>query len=245
MSLKVLSLLMKTSVLCIVLSANSWQPLIFLLSPQFCLSQNGIQVESPSFSLKWEVQTLYETTPGPPRPGLDRLQAASSPTTCCSFPSSTGPVQQPRGGQGDTCWVSVHKKATRFVPLVTVNPDSCRVCYKQMSHFFRPPALSTPLTLLFHFHQEVFSSSTIALKLHLLWDSYHLSSYSPPLLTTSASGYSPWSPFISDFGTWFIIFLFTHIHQGSFSCVWKMTSSNSLSLASRQQWCVRLCFTHP
>ena len=144
MSLKVLSLLMKTSVLCIVLSANSWQPLIFLLSPQFCLSQNDIQVESPSFSLKWEVQTLYETTPGPPRPGLDRLQAASSPTTCCSFPSSIGPVQQPRGGQGDTCWVSVHRKATCFVPLITVNPDSCRVCYKQTSHFFRPPALSTP-----------------------------------------------------------------------------------------------------
>ena len=52
-----------------------------------------------------------------------------------------------------------------------------------------------------------FSSSTMALKLHLLRASYHLSSYSPPLLTTSASGYSPWSPFISDFGTWFIIFL--------------------------------------
>ncbi|KAF4015568.1 hypothetical protein G4228_007174, partial [Cervus hanglu yarkandensis] len=35
-------------------------------------------------------------------------------------------------------------KATRFVPLVTVNPGSCRVCYEQTSHFFRPPALSTP-----------------------------------------------------------------------------------------------------
>ena len=90
-----------------------------------------------------------------------------------------------------------------------------------------------------------FSSSTIALKLHLLRASYHLSSYSPPLLITSASGYSPWSPFISDFGTWFIIFLFTQIHQGIFSCVWKMTSSNSLSLASQQSWCVHLCFIHP
>ena len=191
MSLKVLSLLMKTSVLCIVLSANSWQPLIFLLSPQFCLSQNGIQVESPSFSLKWEVQTLYETTPGPPRPGLDRLQAASSPTTCCSFPSSTGPVQQPRGGQGDTCWVSVHKKATRFVPLVTVNPDSCRVCYKQMSHFFRPPALSTPLTLLFHFHQEVFSSSSLS-ALRVVSSAYlRLLIFLPAILIPACASSSP------------------------------------------------------
>ena len=46
--------------------------------------------------------------------------------------------------QGDTCWVFVHRKATSFVPLVTMNPDSCRVCCKQTSHFFRPPALSTP-----------------------------------------------------------------------------------------------------
>ena len=46
--------------------------------------------------------------------------------------------------QGNTCQVSAHRKATHFVPLITVNPDSCRVCYKQTSHFFRPPALSTP-----------------------------------------------------------------------------------------------------
>lgn len=157
MSLKVLPLLMKTSVLCIFLSANSWQPLIFLLSPQFCLSHTvGI-----FFSLKWEVQTLYETTPGPPRRGLDRLQVASSPTTCCDFPSSTGPAQQPRGGQGDTCWVSVHRKATRFMPLVTVNPDSCRVCYKQTSHFFRPPALSTPQRPLFFKRMWILSTAAV------------------------------------------------------------------------------------
>ena len=35
MWLRVLSLLMKTSVLCTFLSANSWQPLIFSLSPEF------------------------------------------------------------------------------------------------------------------------------------------------------------------------------------------------------------------
>lgn len=30
------------------------------------------------------------------------------------------------------------------MPFVTINPDSCWVCCKQRSHFFRAPALSTP-----------------------------------------------------------------------------------------------------
>ena len=147
MWLRVLSLLMKTSVLCTFLSANSWQPLIFLLSPQFCLLQNIIQLESLSFSLKWEIQTTYEATPGPPRCGPDRLRWQAPPPCAVAFlpvlalPSSHVEVQ------GYTCRVSAQRKTTPFVPLVTVNPDSCRVCYKQTSHFFRSPALSTLLIL--------------------------------------------------------------------------------------------------
>ena len=100
------------------------------------------------FSLKREVGNLYvyKTTHGPPSHGPDRLWVANSPTKYCSFPSSiepcpTGLAQQPRGGSGDTCWVLVHRKATSFVPLITMNPDSCRVCCKQNSHISSGPLL--------------------------------------------------------------------------------------------------------
>ena len=111
MSYKVFSLLIKTSVPYVFISPlppNSWQPLIFLLSPLFCLFQNGIQLESVFlFSLKRGVQSLYayKSTHGSPTRGPDRLQVANSPTKYCTFPSSTepgptGPAQQPHGGAG-------------------------------------------------------------------------------------------------------------------------------------------------
>ena len=109
MSYSVFSPLIKTSVFCVFISplpSNSWQPLILLLSPLFCLFQNGIQLESVFlFSLKRGVQSLYayKSAHGPPMCGQDRLQVANSPTKYCSFPSSTepsptGPAQQPGSG---------------------------------------------------------------------------------------------------------------------------------------------------
>ena len=53
------------------------------------------------------------------------------------LPSSHVEVQQ------DTCWIVIRRKVIHFVPLVTMNPDSCQLCCKQ-SHLFSPPSVSTP-----------------------------------------------------------------------------------------------------
>ena len=77
---------------------------LFTVSRVFCLLQNGIQLESFSFSLKWEVQTVYETTPGPPRRGPDRLWGQAPPPRAAAFlpalglPSSHVEVQGTRVG---------------------------------------------------------------------------------------------------------------------------------------------------
>ena len=142
MSYKVFSPLIKTSVLCVFISPlppNSWQPLIFLLSPLFCLFQNGIQLESIFlFSLK-TIRPLMA------HPCMDQTGSRwqTPPLNTVGFLPVLSPVPLVLPGshvkvQRDTYWVFVHRQATSFVPLVTVNPSSCWVCCKQTSHFFRP-----------------------------------------------------------------------------------------------------------
>ena len=76
-----------------------------------------------------------------------RCQASPLNTVAFLPVSSPVPLVLPSSHvevQGDTCWMVIHGKVIHFVPLVTMNPDSCQLCCKQMSHFFRPPSVSTP-----------------------------------------------------------------------------------------------------
>lgn len=108
-----------------------------------CTSGSQVALSQPQGC----ISVLVGGCPDPPAhashprsfPGF--LPPGLSPTK----PLAAGPIQKPcRGAGWDMCRVSVHRKATRFVPFFTSNPDSCWVCYKQRSHFFRLPALSTP-----------------------------------------------------------------------------------------------------
>lgn len=61
--------------------------------------------------------------------------------------------------KGDMCWVSVHRKATSFVPLVTMNPNSCWVCCKH------EPFLQTPCSE--HTPEKIFLMSPLCTVLHV------------------------------------------------------------------------------
>ena len=67
----------------------------------------------------------------------------ASPLNTVAFLPVSSPAQQPRRGTGGHPLV-IHRKVIHFVPLVTMNPDSCQLCYKHISHFFRSPSVSTP-----------------------------------------------------------------------------------------------------
>ena len=162
---------------------------------------------------------------------------ASSPTTCCGFPSSTGPAQQPRGGQGDTCWVSVHRKATRFMPLVTVNPDSCRVCYKQTSHFFRPPALSTPQkTDIFLQRTAVWTRVREGKGAGLNWE-LGTDTYTAPGVKRIAKNGNPlqcsWLENPRDGGTWWAARLWGHTGSDTTEAMQQQQQQRKLAVITR------------
>ena len=154
MSFKVFSLLVETSVSVYSSPLHSPQTPgtdLFIVSIVLSFPEQHIEpiFFFLSFPLNREVQSFYvcKIAHGIPMYGPNRLQVANSPTKYCSFPSNiepcpTGPAQQPRGGTGGHVLDTHSQKARNFVPLVTMNPDSCWVCCKQRSHFFRPPTLS-------------------------------------------------------------------------------------------------------
>ena len=155
MSFKVFSLLIETSVYMYSSPFHSPQTPGTDLFVSIVLSFPEWHIESffLSFSINREVQSFYvcKIAHGLHTYGPNRLQVANSPTKYFSFPSNIepcpiGPAQQPHGSTGGHVLDTYSQKATNFVPLVTVNPDSCWVCCKQRSHFFGPPTLSTPQT---------------------------------------------------------------------------------------------------
>ena len=129
---------------CVHLPANSQPSLIFLLFPQFCIFQNAIVGIYFSFLF-----FLLEKRGS--KPFLDHLWPTHTWTRQALGDKDLKQIlqiffqyqalfrclaQQPREGAGgnmmDAC-----RKATPFVSFGTMNTDSCLVCCKQTSHFFR------------------------------------------------------------------------------------------------------------
>lgn len=110
------------------LPTNSWQSLIFLLFPQFCIFQNAIELKSIflfcSFFLKRQVQSLSKITYGPPTHEPDRLQVTRTLNQILQLffqyrALSHCPAQQSHeGGGGGGHMMDVFRKATPFVPFV-------------------------------------------------------------------------------------------------------------------------------
>lgn len=125
MSFEVFSLLIKTSILCV-------------LSPCKLLATTGLFIVSIVLPFpEWNiVRTYFFLSHKGTNPLQDHSWCTHATRQALSgkFPHLTLPILSPVPlappsshveGQRETCWIFVRRKPTNFVPLVTMNPDSC------------------------------------------------------------------------------------------------------------------------
>ena len=99
---------------------------------------------SGGFFTSWATreQILYKTTRGPPCRQTGSKWQIPPLTLPIPSPVPLAPPSSHVEGQRDTCWIFVHRKPTNFVPLLTMNPDSCWVYCKSLSFLNKQLAFS-------------------------------------------------------------------------------------------------------